>query len=332
MFGVKIPEIYIKKLNIPVIYLDTCILIELSRCENGCCTNEHKDEIRCLYNILTDLMKNNKILCPLGNQMVEMGSTKNRPNARAFLNRFTNSELYLPKEIYNTQLDVGYYSYIDQKHNILFQASDIFSSTNKQTYGVYVEVFSKNSQEIAEQYSKEKQKLVDTLNNFKCSASISKDFKTQCLNELQADYQVLKHIIKTCRESEGAIVNYMDMLVTILNRIKKGDLKKEFLGKSDEEYINYGNFLLSWYQYKLPYIYIRAILFTHLIQRPDKFKRGDNLDVLWACAYLPFVDFAITDSSFCRLLNDSGLANTYNTKVYDFSTIESLIEDISKYN
>ena len=332
MFGVKIPEIYIKKLNIPVIYLDTCILIELSRYENGCCTNEYKDEIGRLYNILTDLMKNNKILCPLGNQMVEMGSTKNRSNARSFLNRFTNSELYLPNEIYNSQLDVGYYSYIEQKSNILFQLSDIFSNTNKQTYGVYVEVFSKNSSEMALQYREEKQNMVDVLNNFKHNTDIPKDFSIQCLNELQADYQVLNTIIETCRKSEDNIVKYMDMLTPILNRISKGDSRKAFLGKGNVENINYGSFLLSWYQYKLPYIYIRAILFTHLMQRSNKIKRGDNLDVKWASAYLPFVDYAITDGPFCKLLNNSGLAGTYNTKVYDFSTITTLIEDFSKYN
>ena len=222
--------------------------------------------------------------------------------------------------------------YIEQKTNILFQASDVFSNINRQNDRVYVEVFPKNGQKIVQQYKEEKLKLADALNNFKCSTYISKDFETQFLNELQADYQVLSCIIEKCRESEDNFVHYVDMLMPILNRINKGDTKKDFSGKRDEEYINYGNFLLSWYQYKLPYIYIRAILFTHLLQRPNKIKHSDNLDALWACAYLPFVDFAITDGAFCKLLNDSKLADTYNTKVYDFSTIASLIEDISKYN
>ncbi len=150
MFGGKVPEIYIKKLGIPVIYLDTCILIELSRYKNNCCTNERKDEIGKLYNILTDLMKNNKILCPLGNQMEEMGITKKRSNARVFLNTFTNSKLYFPEEIYNRQLDVGNNSYIEQKTNILFQASDVFSNINRQNDRVYVEVFPKNGQKIVQ--------------------------------------------------------------------------------------------------------------------------------------------------------------------------------------
>ena len=78
----------------------------------------------------------------------------------------------------------------------------------------------------------------------------------------------------------------------------------------------------------LPYIWIRASLWAHLMQRPNRIVRGDNLDVQWAAAYLPFVNFAITDGAFCKLLQESGLADLYGTKVYSLRTLNTLIDDL----
>lgn len=80
-----IPNIKIEKYKKRSIYLDSCAMIELSRHERGACTDAHKEQISELYEILTAKMQKNRILCPLGNQLQEMGMTKEKEPAKLFL-------------------------------------------------------------------------------------------------------------------------------------------------------------------------------------------------------------------------------------------------------
>jgi len=74
--------------------------------------------------------------------------------------------------------------------------------------------------------------------------------------------------------------------------------------------------------------WIESVLWAHRMQRSNKIERGDNLDTVWAAAYLPFVDYTVTDNAFCELLQNSGLAKQYGTKVYSDKTLSSLLMDL----
>ena len=78
----------------------------------------------------------------------------------------------------------------------------------------------------------------------------------------------------------------------------------------------------------MPYIWVGSVLFSHIMQRANKVKQGDNLDIKWASAYLPFVDYAVTDNNFCDLLNQSGLSEQYGTKVFCFKTLDELLKNL----
>ena len=87
-------------------------------------------------------------------------------------------------------------------------------------------------------------------------------------------------------------------------------------------------FLLSWHHHLLPYIWIEASLWAHLIQRPNQIKHGDNLDVQWAAAYLPFMDYIVADNDFCSLLHNSGLAQQYGVNAYCPRTLTTLLHTL----
>ena len=88
-------KIAITKRQIPVLYLDTCALIELAKYEKGCCTDAHSNLIGELYNKVSSMMQAKKNLCPLGNQFEEMGAAAHRRDARYFLYRFLNLAMQL---------------------------------------------------------------------------------------------------------------------------------------------------------------------------------------------------------------------------------------------
>ena len=139
------------------------------------------------------------------------------------------------------------------------------------------------------------------------------------------------HKLEHCRDSIKTYSDFLDELATIykctgINVLEANHEEKLNSAKS------YCEFLLSKYHHELPYVYIRSVLFAKLIQRPNKVKPSDNLDITWASAYLPFVDYAVTDKAFCDLLESSGLAKQYNTKVYSVNSLSLLLNELNKLN
>ena len=86
---------------------------------------------------------------------------------------------------------------------------------------------------------------------------------------------------------------------------------------------------MSPYHDALPYIWIRANLWSRLMHREKAVLHSDNLDIQWAAAYLPFVDYVVTDNACCRLLQESGLTELYGAKVYSFKGLGNLLDELS---
>lgn len=324
---VQIPEIHVKRDKIPVIYLDTCAMIELARFENGSSTNAHKQEIGLLYEILLELMREKCILCPMGNQLQEMGMTKDREKAKLFLYQFTNSELLHPDLIMNAQMKLGYRAFSSNNNTIVCGRSTAFKEDKNSMSPFIVHVAPVYSQEKAQTLRQEKYHIVDILNGMKSSKRIQVDFKLQLRAELEAEYILfVERMLGKPPSSEDEYICYVDEMEKFYRTtgFDPCSTPEQFA----EEYISYGTFLLSPYHDLLPYIWIRANLWAHLMQRPNKIVQGDNLDVQWAAAYLPYVDYAVTDHAFCTLLQNSGLAELYGTKVYSLRSLDLLLNEL----
>ena len=321
------PEIRILKYEKPIIYLDTCMLIEFSRYKKGCCADTYSNEIGKFYNALLAMKKTDKVLCPLGNQLVEMGISKKRKEARDFLYEFTNSELLLPYQIENKQLDFGYRAFADCKSQMVFQTSDMLVAPTlcwDDLLELYITpVYEKKKTEIEKG---KKRTLAETLNDLKHNGQISEKYEEQLHEEFRGDYQALNQILGYGIDSSKEITK-MDMLISICNRVGVNIVGAPF-EKVLEAITIYKEFLLSTYHHNLPYKQIESVLFTHILQRPNIIIDSDVLDIKWASAYLPFIDYAVTDKSFCNLLQESGLADKYGTKVYSFNTLNDLLNEL----
>lgn len=323
-----IPEIKIVKNAISSIYLDTNILIELSRYEKGCCTNEHIDKIGALYNTLQKLMREKRILCVLGNQLEEMGTTPAREEARNFLFWFTNAELKTPSQIKNMQFKAGYRAFVQNESTNIFNATKIIEKPMRiSNSSIEVHAVPMYSAEQIKEFKKDKQILATKLNDVKISKRVAKNFDNQLQLELRADFQVFLHYLEHYNDS---LEDYTKMIDALGDVYRCVGLNPEHTTNSDKVRAidNHNHFLLSPYHHKLPFVWISSVLFAHIMQRQNKIIHSDYLDITWASAYLPFVDYAVTDTSFCDLLNQSGLSTQYGTKVYCFKTINKLLEEL----
>lgn len=324
------PDIIITKNSIPIIYLDTCLLIEFSKHENGNCDNSHKKEIGELYNILVSLMSSNQIICVLGNQMEEMGSTLKREKARDFLYRFTNATLFEPFEIEQMQIRDGYKAFIKSEATINLGSKSIFEKPHcLQNPSIQINIPTIYKQHRAEEIKQIKESLALDLNNMKNAGKISKDFNKQLSVELKADFEVFKYNLEHYSDSIEAYEQNNYNLANVY-RLSGMDLHLSDALMRKKAVDIYCNFLLSECHHTLPYVWIRSVLFVRLMQRSNKIIPSDNWDIIWASAYLPFVDYVVTDEKFNKLLSDSGLLNQYNTKSYDMKTLKNLINELKK--
>ena len=182
------------------------------------------------------------------------------------------------------------------------------------------------SEEQATKSKQSKQQLASVLNDKKNSGQISKNYGDQLTLELSADYQVFQYITEHCSDSPEDYMSMIDSL-RLAYYCTGIDPASTTTDAKIAAINNYKKFLMSPQHHKLPYVWTRSVLFAHIMQRQNKIIHSDNLDIKWASAYLPFVDYVVTDSAFCNLLNQSGLAELYGTKVYCFKTIGKLLEE-----
>ena len=136
------------------------------------------------------------------------------------------------------------------------------------------------------------------------------------------------HTLEHANDSIASLSLYFDTLRLVYKRAGVP------LTASDQERLSavdtHNHFLLSSYHHKLPYKHIEAVLWATRMQRSDKIKNGDNLDTIWAAAYLPFVHYAVTDNAFCSLLGSSGLAEHYDVKVFSHKTLRGFLEELRR--
>ena len=172
---IQIPEIYVKGKTIPTIYLDSCAMIELARYENGKCTDAHKHEIGELYDVLPSLMREKKIICPMGNQLQEMGMTQEKEPAKRFLYRFTNAEMFHPDVIQYKQMKLGYRAFTNGDQAMVFDRSTAFKEDKYTLSPFVIHVAPVYTPEKAATLRQEKFHMVDILNEYTfvpyCSAN-----------------------------------------------------------------------------------------------------------------------------------------------------------------
>ena len=266
------------------------------------------------------MIRTQHIYCPKGNQLEEMGMSAERTEARNFLCSFTNSEMFRPFDVRIAQQQAGYSAFIHSSPAIRLGLDTAFEDTMSDHLPFIIHADPVYSRKKIDELRRQKYHNKAILNEMKSKRQIEKSLEAQLEVELDADYWLFeKYVLHNPQDSIEAVSRFADEM---------GLFYRITCQPFEEAGLNYATFLQSPYHYCLPYIWIRACLWAHLMQRPNKIQNGDNLDVEWAAAYLPFADYAVTDDAFCKLLQSSGLAEQYHTKVYSFKTLTPLLDEL----
>ena len=318
------PHVSVQRQGIPILYLDTCIVLELAKQATGKCTNTHQKEISELFILLPELMSAGKLLCPLGNQLIEMGMSRGRKNAKEFLLHFTNACFKLPNEIKEAELAIGYQAFTKQIPRIEIDPTLVLDEELMTDSRFYIHLAPVYSPENLAERKNVKQSIVDAVNAVKATGLTKEDWNAQLRRELLADYQLAWFAFVPQEGYTPSTAHVLHQLELVYSRT--GLCQRAGAPIPGDIADLYCRFLQSSYHHNLPFQRIEAVLWAHFMYRSNKIVSGDRLDALWAAAYFPFVDYAITDHSFCTLLNESGLSSLYNTKVYSMRSLREIID------
>ena len=313
------PIVEILPLSVPTVYLDTNIVIELFKYSIGHCTDKQKDDIGKLYAVLQQAKEKGSILCPSGNQLQEIGFFERRIECRRFYYSFLSPSFLSPNDIFHLQKRISFEAFKANNKAIILNSIETIENEPFESRFI-VDLSEKHDTTTAKNYSVQKKQLVESLNKAKEKNYFCQNFDEQLRSELNNDFQLFEKYARGFNQNEELFS--MSMSNWAEYHIITGD------GFPPNPSIveQYSSFLKSPYHHFLPSVWIQSNLWALYASRPNKFKSGDNLDIRWVSAYLPYVDYAITDNAFCEAIKCLKIDDYYKTQVYSLQTINEFVD------
>ncbi|MEN6635712.1 MAG: hypothetical protein ABFC56_07680 [Clostridiaceae bacterium] len=319
-----VPAVVTRKSDVPIVFLDSNIFIEMKRAIDGNCHTIYAGQLIELYNLLTELMRRKLIICPVGSQQDEIGVSKKRQGAEEFLLRFTNAEVLTPYEIKQLQLDTFYSAYKNSNPNVELSSEKVLREEHSIS-GFKIRVVSYSSADVLNEKKESKDRTVELVNELRSSGRASKVFEKQFSIELTAEQQIINEALRMTKGTPEDIITSINILAPIYSRIDSLPSSPDFV-ETFSEYL-YG-FLPSLYLSNIPYIIIESLINAYKMCTDIKLLGSDAQDIQNASAYLPYVDFFVTDKSLCNTIKALEIDSLYGAKVYAMKDLTSLLFDL----
>ena len=321
-----VPVIVIKKSDNPIVFLDSNIFIEMKRAIDGNCHTIYAGQLIELYNLLIELMRRKLIICPVGSQQDEIGVSKKRQGAEEFLQRFTNAEVLTPYEIKQLQLDTFYSAYKNSNPTIELSYEKVLKEEHSIS-GLIIRVVSYSSADVLNEKKESKDRTLELLNELRSSGRSSKVFEEQFSIELTAEQQVINEALRMAKGTPEEIITSINILAPIYSRINSLPSSPDFV-ETFSEYLR--SFLPSLYLRSIPYIVIASLINAYKLCSNTKLLRSDAQDIDNAAAYLPYVDYFVTDTSLRNTLKRLGIDKLCKTNIYAMRDFSQLILDLGR--
>ncbi len=321
-------KVKIIKSEIPILFLDSNILIELNKINNGSSTIKYQRELKILSQMLFDLTQCDKLMVPIADQELEIDYRKNKNNNIEILfklsngNKFQNS-LIIERE----QKEKLFEAFTQGKKEVSIHYTGGFSDIDKKSFErkTFIKgIINLLGTNIIDELRKEKQIRTVELIEYQKTIDKKETFKEHLVKEflhegLFLNKKVIEKITKGERLSQNEN-NYWNEFVYFARKYQlKGDLT--------EQIIEYCNFQIGFYWFAIPFIDIERNMNTY-ISLFQKFEPGDYVDIVNASRFLPYCNYYITDNKMCRILKELEIDKRYNVKIYSLKTINDLIDEL----
>ena len=323
-------KVNLHKSNIPIIFLDSNIIIELNKVINNTSTIKYKTELEKLLSILLKLSEQNKLLIPYADQEEEIDYRQGKSTNIDILFNLSNGnhfKNYL--RIQEEQIEILFKAFLNNNDKVKINYNlgfEKITNTAKDT-----KVFVKGKlyllgNNIIQQIKDRKNSLVADLLDYQKELHFTESYKEHLFNELTYEgHKLSRQVIDKINNQEKFSGLEKEFWERFLLLSKKFQLQ----GDLECQYIIYCQFLLGWYWFAVPFVDIERNIRTY-ISLNQKFKQGDYQDTINASCYLPYCNYYFTDNAMRKMLINIGIDKKYNVKLYSFENIHDMNLELSK--
>jgi ribulose bisphosphate carboxylase small subunit len=333
--------INIEKSRIPLIWIDTSIIIDLAKIRAGKKLDVSlKERVEYIYDAIRKARHNKKAICPRGEQEREYEIGKNHKEE---CRRVQNDLAMGIRMKRGFAVEVEYMkvfmkAYINSESELNISYRDLFDNDPveelnrivNQGYAVNVE-FPLNEERIAkDRHSwEESWEWLETLRELKVKDNMT--FEQALEIEYRGTYDAYEENRRRFNLKYGNKWNMEDEEYSSIADFC-GYLKtwKKYNGKPPgiEGLLK---FFLSEYQMQIPKIEIHSNLFAKILTSESGIKSGDSMDLQQLSVVLPFFDLVITDKKMKHNIESFDYHRNYKTQVLalkDFDAIQSFFEEL----
>ena len=313
------PEIKIIKSSIPIVWLDTFIIINMSKWKLGDSIDKvQKERVSYLYDQIYQLTRNGKIICPIADQKEEIW--KGRSDfLKTMLELSLGIHAKYSVHVSDDQTKIFMAAFINKKENVEINFNDFFRSDPIKQLKSKSKIITSVDLGLLER--------PDEIRN----KSISQVTK---LEELRLS--IIKQGISFEEQLEKEYQSELEAIAILVRKSKEQLIPSDFLGFNDYPLFwnqmkgdksNFISFFYSNYYKKIPFNDISSQMSAKIITGDAPIKSGHKMDINHASSALPYVDIFITDRYMKKIICDLGLDKNYNTLVLNIGELK----EVEKY-
>lgn len=316
-----------EKSEIPIIWLDTSIIIKMTRWKKGRDLDlETASKMEYLYNNISKFVSEKKLICPLADQDEEIFGRRRQEILETMLPltlgiRSKYSELIKENQIYQFMK-----AYVNDENEVVISSKDFFGINPLEQLKDAPEVkiladlgLPETDAEIRNRKYRQNVNLEEIRK--KCeSAGVT--YKEQLNNELMADIEFLSIITGNLEPQSSPdayfALNLMTKYINFWEQLKGEPGKLQA-------------FFTSTHYMSIPLIDISSKLGAKLITGTEEIKPGHPMDVHHAASAIPYVNLFITDRNMKHIINGLDIDEYYHCKVChasDQKEIEIFFSDL----
>ncbi len=318
---IELPVISLAKSSIPIIWLDTSIILNMTLWKLGKSIDEvQKERANYLYNTIYDLTRKKKLICPFADQREEMW------NGSADCHQVM------------LELSLGIHTIHSEsvKDYQTRQFMDAFINKKEQVEINYLEFFHSDPYK---QLSDNSRFIISVdLGLLEKSDEIKKRKHNQTNKLEKLRQSIIQHGISYEEQLEKEYKSELESIAYLLHKSLKGELSvSNFFGVVNllSEYLEYWtqlsgkpddfiNFFASSYYRKIPFHNINCQMSSKILTGNDIIKSGHMMDIYHASSAIPYVNLFITDRYMKKILCDLELEKTYETMILNISELDKV--------
>lgn len=334
------PNIKVEKSPIPLIWLDTSVLLKITKVQIGEITDDiEKDRVRYLYKAITDRTQNKKLICSSADQLeeIEIGGRLEEEFQRVQNMLSLGIKINHRQGVEDFLIGKFMKAYIDNENEVQLSYKDIFDEDPikeleialKTPFLVYLN--RSKHKELLEKQKEIKKNLPkrwEELRREKIESGVT--FEEEREKEFKSYFGTLFTLASKSRDNiHKGNFNIFDLA----NAINLGGYIScwNYYGGQPPGLEGLSRFFSSDYFRKIPTIEIACNLRAKIATSSQPVKSGDYMDIEQISTILPFFNMVITDKAMKHCLKSFEYPKKFNCivlSIKEFDDIKSYLSSL----